>query len=522
MTFHVQNCFFSQSTYITFSEYYVIQEANNHLFASFFPTYTRVSLYLRPGYLFIILQNKKIIIHIKNNKFNNMSADDVSKYMDKLKISDSDFYRKGTRASKMGLPNSTTDKSQRATQDQVLDPRTRMILFRMLNKGVFDDIKGCISTGKEANVYRALIEEPEQQLAVKVYKTAILAFKDRERYVVGEHRFRFGYSKSNPRKMVKLWAEKETRNLKRIFKTDIPVPKPLHLNKHVLVMEFLGTSEGYPSPKLKDAIIDPQKYPQLYNQLLAYMRIMYQECRLVHSDLSEYNILYHEEKLWIIDVSQSVEHDHPMSLEFLRMDIKNVNDYFRKRGVEVFGERQIFMFITEKPKPDTEWPETVGYLTSVLDDLPHLEITDEMKSDDAVFREVYIPRNLNDVFDIEGDVEKVIDGQTDKLVYKDLLGVNIENYNSSDEFDSEDESGEDEESDEGEPENEDITDVWNEEWGKKHSKNVTERKFKDRDANKERKKLVKQDKKEKRSVKMKKKDKKRLVSASKNTLKKKS
>lgn len=112
-----------------------------------------------------------------------MSADDVSKYMDNLKISDSDFYRKGTRASKMGLPNSTTDKSQRATQDQVLDPRTRMILFRMLNKGVFDDIKGCISTGKEANVYRALVEEPEQQLAVKVYKTAILAFKDRERYV---------------------------------------------------------------------------------------------------------------------------------------------------------------------------------------------------------------------------------------------------------------------------------------------------------------------------------------------------
>lgn len=52
-------------------------------------------------------------------------------------------------------------------------------------------------------------------MAVKVFKTSILVFKDRDRYVSGEFRFRTGYSKSNPRKMVKLWAEKEMRNLKR-------------------------------------------------------------------------------------------------------------------------------------------------------------------------------------------------------------------------------------------------------------------------------------------------------------------
>ena len=89
-----------------------------------------------------------------------------------------------------------------------------MILFKMLNRELLTEIHGCVSTGKEANVYHAL-SKAHGSVAVKVYKTSILVFKDRDRYVTGEHRFRHGYAKSNPRKMVKLWAEKEMRNLKR-------------------------------------------------------------------------------------------------------------------------------------------------------------------------------------------------------------------------------------------------------------------------------------------------------------------
>jgi RIO kinase 1 len=107
------------------------------------------------------------------------------------------------------------DKADRATVEQVLDPRTRMILFKLINRGIVYEINGCISTGKEANVYHALTPEKDH-LAIKIYKTSILVFKDRDRYVSGEYRFRHGYSKSNPRKMVQTWAEKEMRNLKRL------------------------------------------------------------------------------------------------------------------------------------------------------------------------------------------------------------------------------------------------------------------------------------------------------------------
>ena len=110
------------------------------------------------------------------------------------------------------------DKSDRATVEQVMDPRTRMIIFKMIQKGVVNELNGCISTGKEANVYHSTTNTTVGDLAVKVYKTSILTFKDRDKYVTGEFRFRHGYCKHNPRKMVRTWAEKEFRNLTRYLK----------------------------------------------------------------------------------------------------------------------------------------------------------------------------------------------------------------------------------------------------------------------------------------------------------------
>lgn len=82
------------------------------------------------------------------------------------------------------------------------------ILKKLINNGTFTEINGCLSTGKEANVYYAVKEgeEGRKEFAVKIYKTSILVFKDRERYVQGEFRFRRGYCATNPRKMVKMWA----------------------------------------------------------------------------------------------------------------------------------------------------------------------------------------------------------------------------------------------------------------------------------------------------------------------------
>ena len=53
-------------------------------------------------------------------------------------------------------------------------------------------------------------------------------------------------------------------------------------------------------------------------------------------------MLLFKQKLVIIDVSQSVEHDHPHALEFLRMDIGNVTRFFKEKGASVFGMKHLF------------------------------------------------------------------------------------------------------------------------------------------------------------------------------------
>ncbi|KAI9015721.1 RIO1 family-domain-containing protein [Phycomyces nitens] len=319
-----------------------------------------------------------------------------------------------------GERNTQKDKSDRATVEQVLDPRTRIILFKMLNRGIFYEINGCISTGKEANVYHAATEDGLHR-AIKVYKTSVLTFKDRDRYVTGEYRFRHGYSKSNPRKMVKVWAEKEMRNLRRIKAAGIPSPEALVLRMHVLVMEFLGDKNGWAYPRLKDAQIEQSKYASLYYQLIKNVRTMYQVCRLVHADLSEYNLLYHKGLLYIIDVSQSVEHDHPHASEFLRKDLSNVTDYFSKRGVRVMGLMDLFSFVTDPSFSNED---------SVVDDVLE-KIQVKMNSEpekerntleEEIFMRSYIPQTLEEVIDVERDTLLIAEGEGKDLVYANLLG----------------------------------------------------------------------------------------------------
>ena len=312
-----------------------------------------------------------------------------------------------------------TGRDDRATTEQVMDPRTRMILFRMLASNFLQEINGCISTGKEANVYYAVAGTKcanvaaGSALAVKIFKTSILVFKDRDRYVSGEFRFRHGYCKSNPRKMVKIWAEKEMRNLKRLYQGGVRGPEPILIKNNVLVMKFIG-KDGWPAARLKDAKLSEKKLISCYQQCVEMMRRMYQKCRLVHGDLSEYNMLYLKGQVYIIDVSQSVEHEHPSAMDFLRMDCSNVTAFFSKKGLATMTTRQLFEFITTLTLNDDD---VAGYLDNMSDQAQASSETIRSKMEmgqdeveEAIFMQSFMPRTLNELRNYEEDHSKMAQG----------------------------------------------------------------------------------------------------------------
>lgn len=319
----------------------------------------------------------------------------------------------------------TKDKKDRATVEQVLDPRTRMILYQLMDRQFILEINGSVSMGKEANVFHASggsalnDDGTGTERAVKIYKTSILTFKDREKYVAGEFRHRHGYNKHNPRKMVQTWAEKEMRNLTRLVRAGVPCPQPVLLRSNVLVMGFIG-EQGHAAPKLHDAAISGAKARELYLDVVKIMRTIFHECRLVHADLSEYNMLYHRGQVYIIDVSQSVEHDHQNSLFFLRKDCTNVTNYFTRLQVATMTVHELFDFIVDPNITADNLADYLGRMMEVTSQRGRL--TNQQLVDEEVFKNAFIPKRLDEVYNAERDINQAKAG-TRQLIYSTITGI---------------------------------------------------------------------------------------------------
>lgn len=69
-----------------------------------------------------------------------------------------------------------------------------------------------------------------------------------------------------------------------------------------------------------------------------------------------------QDELYIIDVSQAVDLDHPRALDFLREDATHVNDFFRRAGIAVLTTRQLFEFVVDPLINQHNLPEAMKSL----------------------------------------------------------------------------------------------------------------------------------------------------------------
>ena len=272
--------------------------------------------------------------------------------------------KKGVAAHGTGRAGSDAE----GTQGGAMDPAVRVQLSRAINNGIIERCNGVVKEGKEAIVYHADRGSESQgfDVAVKVFKR-IVEFRSRGDYVDGDPRYaRTPFGKASTREQLELWAEKEYRNLMRAMKAEVPVATPLHQKENILFMRFLG-EDGWPSPQLRELELrkGSKKWTSLYDQVMDAVRRLFAKGRLVHGDLSEYNILVvpaflvENKSPWIedekdelqavlIDFGQAVDTRHPQATEFLERDLQQVNRFFKQQGVSVMDMKESIEFVTKE------------------------------------------------------------------------------------------------------------------------------------------------------------------------------
>lgn len=217
----------------------------------------------------------------------------------------------------------------------VFDRSTLMTLYHMIHRGIFDELYGAVSTGKEANIFCAL-DKQGNYVAIKIYRIATSDFKTMYRYIVGDPRFRT--FRRERRNIIYTWVSREFKNLQRAHEAGVPAPKPIDRENNVLAMEFIG-EEGLPYPRMKNS---PPKNPKtVFEELLGAVETLYSEGKLVHADLSEYNVLVRPEPV-LIDFSMATDIRNPISDELLLRDLKNLVNYFRKLKVKAPEPIELF------------------------------------------------------------------------------------------------------------------------------------------------------------------------------------
>jgi serine/threonine-protein kinase RIO1 len=320
-----------------------------------------------------------------------------------------DHAKGGQRSTTKGVATHGTGRAGSdadATKGGAMDQNVRLHILRAINTGLIERCNGAVKQGKEAVVYHAdgsknngsntILEDGKDgddwdkktaattmaisenagfDVAIKVFKR-INQFRGRGEYVDNDPRYAGRPFRSlSDRQQLEVWTEKEYRNLVRAHRSKIPVPNPIYYKENVIFMRFLGEN-GWPAPQIREIQLrkGSSKWHVLYEQVMESVSKLFQDARLVHGDLSEYNILVAlhsqvdhcatsirhqrfvddvEEKMAaknnnenknssnnkedlqtvLIDFGQSVEVRHPKAEELLRRDLQRVNEFFTKQGV---------------------------------------------------------------------------------------------------------------------------------------------------------------------------------------------
>ena len=217
------------------------------------------------------------------------------------------------------------------------------VVTPFIDDGWIDEVLFPVKSGKEATVYccKAASGRGVSHYALKAYKPREHrnfqndAIYREGRLLAGTREARAVVKKSRFARAVAFggWLGHEYAMLGHLWRAGAPVPRPVAIARNAMLIEFLGEGDS-PAPQLWTLSLSSSEAEALLEQSLRTVEIMLAN-DVVHGDLSAYNMLVADRRLYVIDVPQSVDaRSNPNASMLLGRDVANVCRYFASRGAD--------------------------------------------------------------------------------------------------------------------------------------------------------------------------------------------
>jgi RIO kinase 1 len=133
------------------------------------------------------------------------------------------------------------------------------------------------------------------------------------------------------------WTGTEHEVMLRLWQRGVSVPYPIGYADDVFDLEYVGSWEAA-APQLSSARLSRDELDDAFAQLIVGLRGI-TAAGIAHGDLSAYNLLWWEGRLWFIDFPQSIDIAANMQgLDFLHRDVLNICGWFQHRGLTIDAE----------------------------------------------------------------------------------------------------------------------------------------------------------------------------------------
>lgn len=189
-----------------------------------------------------------------------------------------------------------------------------LALLSLSKKGTIQALGCMIGEGKESVIYEGLGLSP---VALKFHHVGQRSFQSARitrDYIPEEGNCPWLLAS-------RLSAEREFEAL-RTLHPDVSVPLPVDINRHTIVMEFI------PGATLNRCLLESPG--DILSEIIENVRLAY-NAGIIHSDLSEFNVMHDGSRIFIIDWPQWISRDHPNAEELLMRDLANITRYFSRR-----------------------------------------------------------------------------------------------------------------------------------------------------------------------------------------------